>query len=189
MKKLIFITLTFLMISGLCGPSFAQKGEVKEKKAEGVQMDVLIETFFTKRTGDLPEMLKLHQIRVLVVPSRSTYFLDKAGQPRGIDYELLKGWEKMLNKGRKKGTPRFRFSSSRLLWKNSAMPFWRGGAILPVLHLLHRAVQTNLPMQRRFLRTSARLSSPPETVRLSPLLKIYPEKKSMSSAAAHNWKI
>ena len=50
-------------------------------------------------------MLKRHQIRVLVVPSRSTYFLDNNGQPRGLDYELLKGWEKILNKGRKKGTP------------------------------------------------------------------------------------
>ena len=46
-----------------------------------------------------------NQIRVLVVPSRSTYFLDHKGQPRGLDYELLKGWEKILNKGRKKGTP------------------------------------------------------------------------------------
>lgn len=50
-------------------------------------------------------MLKRNQIRVLVVPSRSTYFLDHKGQPRGLDYELLKGWEKILNKGRKKGTP------------------------------------------------------------------------------------
>lgn len=85
MNKLLFITLTFLMTNGLCIPSFAQKGEVADKKAESIQADVLIETFFTKRTGDLPEMLKRHQIRVLVVPSRSTYFLDDKGQPRGID--------------------------------------------------------------------------------------------------------
>ncbi|MFC1581249.1 transglycosylase SLT domain-containing protein, partial [Thermodesulfobacteriota bacterium] len=49
--------------------------------------------------------LEKHQVRALVVPSRSTYFLDAKGQPRGIDYVLLKGWEKMLNKGRKKGIP------------------------------------------------------------------------------------
>jgi membrane-bound lytic murein transglycosylase MltF len=105
MKKLLFITLTFLMIGGPCGPSFAQKGEAKEKETESLKVDALIETFFTKRTGDLPEMLKLLQIRVLVVPSRSTYFLDNKGQPRGLDYELLKGWEKILNRGRLKGTP------------------------------------------------------------------------------------
>ena len=105
MNKLLFAALAFFIIGCLCGPSLAQKGVAIEKKADGVQTDVLIDTFFTKRTGDLQEMLKLHQIRVLVVPSRSTYFLDKVGQPRGIDYELLKGWEKMLNKGRKKGEP------------------------------------------------------------------------------------
>lgn len=105
MKLILHTILTFLLSTYLFGPAFGQKGEVLEKKMKGVQTDVLIETFFTKRTGDLPEMLKLHQIRVLVVPSRSTYFLDKVGQPRGIDYELLKGWERMLNKGRKKGTP------------------------------------------------------------------------------------
>jgi membrane-bound lytic murein transglycosylase MltF len=103
MKKILYTALMFLLSVCLCGPSFAQKGEAPERKAESVRPDVLIETFFTKRTGDLPEMLKSHQIRVLVVPSRSTYFLDKAGQPRGIDYDLLKGWEKILNKGRKKG--------------------------------------------------------------------------------------
>jgi membrane-bound lytic murein transglycosylase MltF len=47
-------------------------------------------------------MLKRHQIRVLVMPSRSTYFLDEKGQPRGIDYELLKGWERILNKERRR---------------------------------------------------------------------------------------
>ncbi len=105
MKKLFITIMVCLTISGWCNLSYAQKGKVTQKKSDSVQTDVLIETFFTKRTGDLPEMMKLHQIRVLVVPSRSTYFLDKVGEPRGIDYELLKGWEKMLNKGRKKGTP------------------------------------------------------------------------------------
>ena len=57
MKKIRYTTLMFLLSVCLCGPSFAQKGEATEKKAEGVQPDVLIETFFTKRTGDLPEML------------------------------------------------------------------------------------------------------------------------------------
>ncbi len=104
MKKMPITILTILLSICITGHAFGQKGEVKQK-AQNLQTDVLIETFFTKRTGDLPEMLKIHQIRVLVVPSRSTYFLDEKGQPRGIDYELLKGWEKMLNKGRKKGTP------------------------------------------------------------------------------------
>jgi len=105
LKRQVFITIAFLLTTGLCSLSSAQKGEIAGKEAESIQADILIETFFTKRTGDLPQMLERHQIRVLVVPSRSTYFLDDKGQPRGIDYELLKGWEKILNKGRKKGTP------------------------------------------------------------------------------------
>jgi len=104
MQKLLFTTVLLIVAAGLCDTCFGQKAEVAEEKPpESVQTDVLIETFFTKRTGDLPEMFELHRIRVLVVPSRSTYFLDKAGQPRGIDYELLKGWERMLNKKRGKG--------------------------------------------------------------------------------------
>ena len=98
--KIFLVFLALLIFSG--GSVFGE-----EPKAGGgdLRADVLIETFFEKRTGDLPEMLKRNQIRVLVVPSRSTYFLDHKGQPRGLDYELLKGWEKILNKGRKKGTP------------------------------------------------------------------------------------
>ena len=102
MKKLPFTIFSSLLCIIVCGQVFGQNGEVADKKTDSVQADVLIETFFSKRTADLPEMLKRHQIRVLVVPSRSTYFLDDKGQPRGIDYELLKGWEKILNRERRR---------------------------------------------------------------------------------------
>jgi len=102
MRKLPFTIFSSLLCIIVCGQVFGQNGEVADKKTDSVQADVLIETFFSKRTADLPEMLKRHQIRVLVVPSRSTYFLDDKGQPRGIDYELLKGWEKILNRERRR---------------------------------------------------------------------------------------
>jgi len=104
MKNLTLTAFSLLLTLCMCTQVSGQQGEVTDKETESLQAEVLIQTFFTKQTGDLPEMLERHQIRVLVVPSRSTYFLDKKGQPRGIDYELLKGWEKILNKGRKKGT-------------------------------------------------------------------------------------
>ena len=104
MRKLNVPLVALLLVICLCGPLFGQRGVIIEKEA-GIQADIFMETFFTKRTADLPEMLKLHQIRVLVVPSRSTYFLDDKGQPRGLDYELLKDWEKMLNAKRPKGEP------------------------------------------------------------------------------------
>jgi len=103
MKKSLFIFLVLIFLAGLNGLSFAQDGKNKQKERESIELDTLIEAFFTNRTGDLPEMLNRHQLRVLVVPSRSTYFLDKAGQPRGLDYELLKGYERILNRKRKKG--------------------------------------------------------------------------------------
>ena len=104
MRKLNVPLVALLLVICLCGPLFGQRGVIIEKEA-AIQADIFMETFFIKRTADLPEMLKLHQIRVLVVPSRSTYFLDDKGQPRGLDYELLKDWEKMLNAKRPKGEP------------------------------------------------------------------------------------
>lgn len=103
MKKSPFIFLILILLTGLNSLSFAQEGKNQQTGRKSIELDTLIDAFFTNRTGDLPEMLKRHLIRVLVVPSRSTYFLDKAGQPRGLDYELLKGYEKILNRKRKKG--------------------------------------------------------------------------------------
>ena len=101
MKK-SFLILLILILGGLNSLSFAQEGKNKQKERETIELDTMINAFFTNQTGDLPEMLQRHQIRVLVVPSRSTYFLDKAGQPRGLDYELLKRYEKILNRKREK---------------------------------------------------------------------------------------
>ena len=71
MIKRHILALTFPLTLFLFGSALAQKGVVAEKGAECIQVDALIETFFSKRTGDLPEMLKVHQRRVLVVPSRT----------------------------------------------------------------------------------------------------------------------
>ena len=46
--------------------------------------------------GDFDEMAKKRQIRVLVVYSKTFYFLDR-GQQRGISYDLLKEFEKFVN--------------------------------------------------------------------------------------------
>ncbi|MGB7466904.1 MAG: hypothetical protein WBW14_28730, partial [Candidatus Acidiferrum sp.] len=43
---------------------------------------------FQRHTGDLDGMVKRHEIRALVVYSRSGFFYD-AGQPEGIYYEAL----------------------------------------------------------------------------------------------------
>ena len=52
-------------------------------------------------TGDLPEIRKRNFLRVLVTYSKTNFFLMK-GVPHGFEYELLKQYEKFLNKGKGK---------------------------------------------------------------------------------------
>ena len=52
-------------------------------------------------SGDLDGMLERRRIRMLVVPSRTFYFVDK-GQQRGLSYDAGKALEDELNKGKKK---------------------------------------------------------------------------------------
>ena len=49
------------------------------------------------RVGDFNKMAEKRQIRVLVVNSKTFYFLDR-GRQRGISYDLLKEFEKFVNK-------------------------------------------------------------------------------------------
>jgi len=49
------------------------------------------------RIGDFDEMAKKRQIRVLVAYSKTFYFLDR-GRQRGISHDLLKEFEKFVNK-------------------------------------------------------------------------------------------
>jgi membrane-bound lytic murein transglycosylase MltF len=57
---------------------------------------------FERRVGDLDEMLKRHEIRALVVNSRSGFFYDK-GQPQGISYEALEEFQRFVNTKYKTG--------------------------------------------------------------------------------------
>ena len=51
---------------------------------------------FQRHTGDLDGMVKRHEIRALVVYSRSGFFYD-AGQPQGIYYEALDEFQRFVN--------------------------------------------------------------------------------------------
>jgi membrane-bound lytic murein transglycosylase MltF len=56
-----------------------------------------------KWTGDFDGMIERHLIRVLVPYSKTFYFLDGA-DPRGLTYELVKEFEKYVNKRLKRKT-------------------------------------------------------------------------------------
>jgi membrane-bound lytic murein transglycosylase MltF len=58
---------------------------------------------FEKHTGDLEGMVKRHEIRALVVYSRSGFFYD-AGQPEGIYYEALDEFQRFVNQKFKTGS-------------------------------------------------------------------------------------
>jgi membrane-bound lytic murein transglycosylase MltF len=60
-----------------------------------------------KWLGDFDSMAKRHEIRALVVYSRTFYFLDR-GKQRGASYELLKEFEKFVNKKLKAKTLKVR---------------------------------------------------------------------------------
>jgi membrane-bound lytic murein transglycosylase MltF len=57
---------------------------------------------FERRVGDLDQMLKRHEIRALVVPSRSGFFYDK-GIPEGIYYEAFNAFQRFVNQKFKTG--------------------------------------------------------------------------------------
>ena len=58
-------------------------------------------------TGDFEKIVEKRLIRVLVPYSKTFYFIDKADQ-RGLTYEMLKLFEKHINKQRKKITQKVR---------------------------------------------------------------------------------
>jgi membrane-bound lytic murein transglycosylase MltF len=58
---------------------------------------------FDRRTGDLNDMVKKRNIRVLVVLNPIGFFYDK-GQPRGAIYEALEEFQKFVNKKLNTGT-------------------------------------------------------------------------------------
>lgn len=64
--------------------------------------DLVLPLNFSRRTGDLDEMVKQRNIRALVVNSRTGFFYDQ-GQPHGIFYEALDEFQKFVNQKCKTG--------------------------------------------------------------------------------------
>ncbi len=86
-RDLIFVILITALLAAM--PCAA----VSEKKPKGASPLDLNQ----KWTGDFDGMVKDRVIRVLVVHSKTFYFLDGAHQ-RGISYDILKEFEKYVNK-------------------------------------------------------------------------------------------
>ena len=66
-----------------------------------LQKDLIMRPF----TGDLPEMRKQRLVRALVVYGPTDFFFHE-GKPRGIQVDLVREYEKFLNKGKRRETDR-----------------------------------------------------------------------------------
>jgi membrane-bound lytic murein transglycosylase MltF len=90
-----------LAFLALAAPVFAEPPQAQPRQTQ--QKQGLEHGIAQVWSGDLPGMLERRQVRMLVVPSRTFYFVDK-GQQRGLSYDAGKAFEDELNKqlGKKK---------------------------------------------------------------------------------------
>jgi membrane-bound lytic murein transglycosylase MltF len=92
------VTIAGILFSILSGVAIADKKSQQE------------EMFFQQKTmlGNFDEMVQHGTIRALVVYSKTFYFLDR-GRQHGISYEVLKEFEKFVNKKLKTKTLKVQF--------------------------------------------------------------------------------
>jgi hypothetical protein len=89
-------SLTFALLLLLCAPL----------TAAAVESSDLVKALETKRlTGDLDKMIARRQIRVLLVHSKTFYFIDR-GRQRGATYDFMRLFEDDLNRRLKTGNLR-----------------------------------------------------------------------------------
>lgn len=62
------------------------------------QHQVILEPVRQAFTGDLPQLRERRMLRVLVSFSRTGFFFDH-GRPRGFEYELMREYERFVNRG------------------------------------------------------------------------------------------
>ena len=82
----LFALLCLLTLSG-----------VAQAAVDNAPPDKFIQNIKKPWTGDLPGMVKRRAIRVLVTYNKTNYFLDGARE-RGLTYEAMQQYEKLLNK-------------------------------------------------------------------------------------------
>ena len=82
--------LMILLLLSTCSAASAETPDINNS-------DILIDTVTSKWTGDLDGMVQNNMIRILVISSRTMYYIDK-GKKSGIFYELVSQFEKQINK-------------------------------------------------------------------------------------------
>ena len=108
---------------------------------QDIHLSVLEQPF----TGDLPEMKKRRVIRALVVFGPTDFFFVK-GRPSGLQADLLREYEKFINKGVKRETDKVHVVFVPVSFSN-LIPWLREGRGDIAAHFL-----TETPERRKFLR-------------------------------------
>ena len=104
-KKHTLLLITIMSVSILHAEATPvhQNAELSSKQSEtntsidNNRSDILVSSIVSHWTGDLNAMIKERLIRVLVIPSKIMYQVDK-GKRSGIFYELVTEFEKSINK-------------------------------------------------------------------------------------------
>jgi membrane-bound lytic murein transglycosylase MltF len=92
-------TPTALTFVAARGPGAIPQSKANLQTTSSLELPVK----FERRLGDLDGMLKKHEIRVLVVPGRSSFFFDK-GHPQGISFEAFDEFQRFVNQKFKTGS-------------------------------------------------------------------------------------
>ena len=95
-KKIRTLIFTIIVIGVFPANIVIAKSAVNDMPDSSIQNRIQ-STF----TGDLDQLRKRHIIRVLVSHTKTNFFVTKKGF-RGIEYDLLKAYEKQLNRGPRK---------------------------------------------------------------------------------------
>ena len=95
LKKTTTLFIFILLIPALVSSTAAADNEPALSMPE--EEAALIEHIDAEFTGDLDQIIPRKLIRVLINFSRTNFFFHK-GHPQGFEYELLKAYEKFLNK-------------------------------------------------------------------------------------------
>jgi membrane-bound lytic murein transglycosylase MltF len=104
LKKTTLLLMATMLISLLCAgetkvnqnTKISSKQPDTSKSVKNDESDSIVNNVISHQTGDLDKMLEKRLIRVLVIPSKIMYHVDK-GKKSGVVYDMMREFEKSIN--------------------------------------------------------------------------------------------
>jgi len=102
-KKFFVLVVHLILLSITCQlPPFLLRAQTTPEQSKNTPASLSLPLTTEPHLGDLDGMAKRHEIRVLVVYSRTGFFYD-AGRPEGIFYETFEEFQHFVNERLKSG--------------------------------------------------------------------------------------